>query len=356
MNLVFQGTRTPLPSFTLDLEATFSGRVHVVFGPSGSGKTTLVELVAGLRRPETGQVRLGEQVLFDAGSRVWVPPARRCVGYVPQDLALFPHRTVRGNLEYARHAGRDGAIPFEGVVAALEIGDLLDRPVHLLSGGEKQRVALGRALLSQPRVLLLDEPLSNLDGPLRLRLQRYIARVRDEFQVPMVLVTHDRAEALALGDEVTVLHHGRVLQQGPAAEVFGRPSTLAVASIVGTETVAPAVVGERRDGLVSVRLGGVSIWAPDPGGLAAGGEVFVCIRAEEVLVLGSPPGLSSARNVLPAVVVARHAEQGLWRVELDAGFHLNALVSRAAADELDLQPGRRVHAVLKAPAVHLVAR
>jgi molybdate transport system ATP-binding protein len=221
VNLRLAGVRLPMGAFTIEIDAVVTGRVTAVFGPSGSGKTTLLELIAGLRRPTAGLISLGGETLSGPGA--FVPPRSRGIGYVPQEGALFPHLAVRGNLLYGRiprGGGRPPGMTFEHVVEVLDIGGLLDRPVGSLSGGEQQRVALGRALLVAPRLLLLDEPLAGLDAALKERLMPYLQRVRDEFGVPMLVVTHSAEEVVALCDGVLVLERGRVRRTGPPAELF----------------------------------------------------------------------------------------------------------------------------------------
>lgn len=194
--------------FRLEAALSSSVRSLALFGPSGSGKTTLVEAIAGLRRPDRGHIRVAERTLFSSAERVDVPPHRRRIGYVPQDLALFPHMNVRRNVLYgAAHGTVTG---LDRVAAVLEIGPLLDRAVGDLSGGERQRVALARALMSSPDVLLMDEPLASIDLPLRRRIVPYLQRVRDELQVPVVYVSHDEEEVRAIGEWILRLDQGRV--------------------------------------------------------------------------------------------------------------------------------------------------
>jgi molybdate transport system ATP-binding protein len=225
--LHLQEIRLPLTGFTLELDVTIRGRVTALFGASGAGKTSLLDLIAGLRRPERARVQLGERVLTDTRTHRFVPPEKRRVGYVPQEGALFPHLRVRENLLYGCRRGRAGhevgrqhRSAFEPLVEVLELGRLLSRGIGQLSGGERQRVALGRALLASPELLLLDEPLASLDPDLKGRILPYLLRVRDEFGVPMLYVSHSPEEVVALCDEVLLMERGRVLRQGTPAELF----------------------------------------------------------------------------------------------------------------------------------------
>ena len=222
MSVELRQLRLPLARFTLEVDATLDGRVTAIFGASGAGKTSLLEVIAGLRRPSAGVVRIDGVTLTDAGARSFVAPERRAVGYVPQEGALFPHLSARRNLLYGCDAARPrpSGLTFDHVAAVLELSPLVDRAVGTLSGGEKQRIALGRALLAAPRLLLLDEPLAGLDAPLRERLLPYLARVRDEFAIPMLYVTHSPDEVVALCDDVLVIAAGRVAARGRPIDLF----------------------------------------------------------------------------------------------------------------------------------------
>ena len=205
-------------AFHLAVATQLRGRSIALFGPSGAGKTTILDAIAGLRRPQRGLIAVDDRVLFSSSDRIHVRPQARHIGYVPQDVALFPHMNVRRNLLYGRHPGTS---PELGRVAAmLEIEPLIDRPVHQLSGGERQRVALGRALMAGPFLLLLDEPLAAVDVPLRRRILPYLQRVRNEMHIPIVYVSHDRDEVRELADEVVIIEAGRMIAVGEPRAVL----------------------------------------------------------------------------------------------------------------------------------------
>ena len=220
MKLQLEKIRLPLRDFTLEIDAELGRPITGIFGPSGSGKTALLELVAGLRRPTAGVVRLNQKILLDAREKIFVRPRQRSLGYVPQDLALFPHLNVKRNLLYGFPAdsSADQLFTLQHVAEAMEIRPLLENPVTQLSGGEQQRVAFARAILSRPRLMLLDEPMSSLDIGLKQRLFPFLLRIRDEFGIPLIYVTHDAAELSALCDEVVVMERGRIIRRTSSIE------------------------------------------------------------------------------------------------------------------------------------------
>lgn len=356
MSLLLKNISLPLATFPLDVNVELHGRVTTLFGPSGAGKTSLLDLIAGLRPARSAFIQLGDRILTDVAKNFAVPTHQRGVGYVPQDLALFPHLSVRQNLLYGRKtdAPSDTRFRFEHVVEVLEIQSLVTRRVTELSGGEKQRVALARALLASPQLLLLDEPLASLDAPLKAKILPYFARIRDEFRVPMFCVTHDRLEALALADEIVVLAGGKVLQAGPILDVFNRPLNPEVAKLVGVETVLPGVIITTHEGLVTVEINGTKLTAVAPE--SSSQNVFVCIRGEDVILQRDADTATSVRNRLDARVKSLRPQGALVHVELDAGFPLTAVVTRPACVELDLREGQPIAALVKAPAVHLLPR
>jgi molybdopterin-binding protein len=364
---------------SLDVEIA-GGSILVVFGPSGAGKTTLLRLIAGLERPTAGRVAFDGSVWLDTRAGIWEPPQRRRVGIVFQEPTLFPHLTVGENIRYARalrpgggeavmstaedrshaepiavRAQSDGD-PIARISRLLRVTELEPRHPGALSGGEARRVALARALAANPRLLLLDEPFAALDAPTRARLRRDVRALLQSTGTPAILVTHDRGEAIAIGDSVAVVVGGRVRQTGAIEDVFGRPVDAEVAASVGVESVVPARVVEIADGVVAVAVGAVTLHAAERDVLAPGVQVYACIRAEDVALETRAAGEASARNHLPARVVHITAEGPIERIALDCGFPLDAVITRRSREQLRLEPGMTVTAVVKATSVHLVPR
>jgi len=217
MNLLLKNISLPLADFPLVIDVEIQTQVTAIFGPSGAGKTSLLDLIAGLRHPKSAFVQLGNRVLTDIAARLNVPTRNRQIGYVPQDLALFPHLSVHQNLKYGckTDGAPDSLFSYQHVIQVLEIESLVDRRVTHLSGGEKQRIALARALLASPQLLLLDEPLTSLDSNLKSKIIPYFTRIRDEFKLPILYVTHDWEEVRALCSEALIMDRGRILRREP---------------------------------------------------------------------------------------------------------------------------------------------
>ena len=212
--------KMPLTAFTLDVNLILGKSITALFGPSGSGQTSLLEAVAGLRKEISGKITIDRRDVFSSEAKLFLPPEKRFLGYVPQDLLLFPHRNVRKNILYGAAKSQDSAVTLESVADALEISHLLDRQIQHISGGERQRVALARALMTKPRLLLLDEPIAALDADLKKRILPHLRRIRDIFEIPILYVTHDLLDIITLCDEVVVLDQGRVAAQGIPGDIL----------------------------------------------------------------------------------------------------------------------------------------
>ena len=332
------------------------GPVTVLFGPSGSGKTTVLRALAGLDRSDEGTIVFGDETWLDTRRGVFVPARRRRIGLLFQDYALFPHLTARENVAFGLHAAGNAERErrTEEALALLKIEGLGARRPTELSGGQRQRVALARAIAPSPRLLLLDEPLSALDGPTREELRVELRALLLRLGVPAVVVTHDRIEALALGDRMAVMIDGRIRQHDRVVDVFERPADRDVARCVGVDTVLAGRIVGTGEGLVTVESHGLRLAAVD---LGLVGDVWVLLRAEDVVLERGGGARSSARNHLPGRVTAVTPEGPLVRVALACGdARLSALVTRASRTDLALEEGAEVVAVVKAPAIYLVPR
>jgi molybdate transport system ATP-binding protein len=318
--------------------------VTVLFGPSGAGKTTLLRLIAGLERPDSGSIVFRGEEWFGARS---LEPQKRRAGFLFQDYALFPHLTAEANVGFG---ARDRA-RIERLIRAFELDKLRGHFPRQLSGGQQQRVALARALAADPALLLLDEPLSALDAASRARTRQDLRRMLLESGVPSIVVTHDRAEAIALGDWIAVMIDGAIRQTGPVRDVFRRPADPRVAESLGVENILRAEIVARHAGLLTVAVGSAHLKCVDTG---ESGPVLACIRAEDVAVTREAHLDSSARNRVAGTVREVSIEGPLARIEIDCGFQLVALVTAQSAAELDLRPGENVCAVVKATNVHLL--
>lgn len=346
--------RRSLGSFRLDIRLqTDDGGVLALFGRSGAGKTSVISAIAGLLRPEDGHIRVAGQTLYDASRGIDLPAHRRRVGYVFQEGRLFPHLSVRDNLLYGfRRAPADGAPVHrpEHIIALLGIEALLARRPAALSGGEKQRVAIGRALLAQPRILLMDEPLAALDAPRRREILPYLERLRDDLRLPIVYVSHALDEVLRLANRMAIIDGGRVAALGTPEELSLEPALreLLGEGDPGSIIAARVIAHDAAFGLTTLAFSGGELRVP---GIDAppGSRLSLRIRARDVSIALWPPAGLSIRNVLPATVSAiRDESAALAEVTLDAGgCLLLARVTREAVQRLGLQPGLAVHALVK---------
>lgn len=346
--------RHRLPGFSLDIAFQAPAGVTALFGRSGSGKTTVINAVAGLLTPDDGQILLDGAVLLDQAAGVNLPRHRRGVGVVFQDARLFPHLTVRQNLLYGRWFARStSTVTFERVVDLLGIGALLGRRPGTLSGGEKSRVAIGRAILSNPRLLALDEPLAALDEARKAEILPYLERLRDDLSLPILYVSHAMAEVARLANTVVLIEAGRVTASGPTAQVLSDPATAHGLGLRDAGAILTArVAAQEKDGLTRLSAAAGPLWLPRVAA-PVGASLRVRILAQDVMLATVRPEGISALNILPATVRDLRMGEGPGAmVRLDAGGDmLLARVTRRSAEALALAPGRAVFAVLKAVSV-----
>jgi molybdate transport system ATP-binding protein len=341
-----------LGAFTLDAAVEAPPGLTVLFGPSGSGKTTLINAVAGLSRPDHGRIVVDDWVLLDTRARRVLPPHRRRIGYVFQEGRLFPHLSVRQNLLYGRWFAPRDAQPdsLSRVIEMLGIGDLLDRRPGALSGGEKQRVAIGRALLAAPRLILADEPLAALDEARKAEILPYFERLRDEVAVPILYVSHSSAEVARLATTVVALKAGRVVACGPPGEVLG--DVAAVGARGAASVLGARVVAHHADGLSELATAAGALWVPRVA-QAPGQSVRLRIPAQDVILSTARPEGLSALNILSGTIEGIRLGEGPGAlVTLAVGEdRLAARITRRSVAAMGLVAGQPCHAIIKSVAV-----
>ncbi|MBV6656347.1 MAG: molybdenum ABC transporter ATP-binding protein [Devosiaceae bacterium] len=338
-------------AFTLECAFTAPAGITALFGVSGAGKTTVLKAIAGLVTPDSGHIRLGERTLFDAGAKINAPIHTRRIGYVFQDARLFPHLTVAGNLRYgARKSADVSAGDVETMAEFLGLHDKLRRKPSGLSGGEAQRVAIGRALMSKPSLLLMDEPLSGLDENRRTEVLGLIERLQEQTGVPILYVSHAKDEVVRLAETVVVLANGRVQQEG-------RPDLLLEPSSAGATSHLPArlVAKNASDGLSELSVPGGRLLVPQVDA-PLGAQMSVGIASRDVIIARERPSGLSALNILPAVVAAIEEDAGdagpSVRLVLMVGdAQIEATITRRSRQLLELAPGQSVYAIIKAVAL-----
>jgi molybdate transport system ATP-binding protein len=351
--------------FELDLAFALRGGITILFGASGAGKTTLLDCIAGLTTPDSGRVTVGGRPLFDSDRGINIPIKNRNIGYVFQDLALFPHLSVESNVGYGL-AGidpRERELRIGRALESLGIADLRKRRPAQLSGGERQRVALARALVTGPSLLLLDEPLAALDLPVRMKIADDLRRSIQNLPIPVLYVTHSRDEVFMLGERLLVLERGKLIAEGTPHEVLSAPRGETVAQLAGFENIFDAqvasihedrgtmtcVVGSARFESAQVELETPLVRA-EPGA-----KLRVGISAGDILLATSAPVGLSARNILPGKVLSLSQRDTLIVARVDCGVELSVHLTLGARDSLELASGRQVWVIVKTHSCHLLA-
>ena len=346
------------PGFRLECSAEFRAGVTAVFGKSGSGKTTLLNCLSGIERPDEGRIDILGRRVYGDSPPTHLPPERRRIGYLMQEGCLFPHMSVAHNISYGHRLLPPGrrTVGTAEIISLLELTGLLERPVAGLSGGEAQRVALARALASCPDILLLDEPLSALDAPMRGVIIRYLKAVRAKLRIPMVLVSHSLSEVLALADEALVLSGGRAIAQGPPARVLVDPTVGALADYPDLENLLDGRIVRPSEGPRSgvVRVGAADLEAPDVHG-RAGEETTVAIGAADIIVSSVRPQGLSARNVVAARVTGLHPVGVRTVAYCDLGVSIAVELSPGAVSELQLREGSDIFLIIKSNSIKVLS-
>ncbi len=346
--------------FHLNVDFAVQPGITILFGASGAGKTTLLNCIAGVASPDSGRVECGDHVLFDSGTGVDVPISKRRIGYVFQSLALFPHLTAEENVAYglASLPGSERTKQIREVLGSFHIGHLGKRKPSEISGGERQRVALARSLVIQPRILLLDEPLAALDAAIKAKIVADLRAWNVQHGIPILYVTHSREEVFALGDRVIVLDRGKIIADGTPHKVIRAPRQETLAQLAGFEnvfSVKVTAVHEDR-GTLTCRLDNSSVELETPLVSAEVGTLLrVAISAGDILLAAAQPVGLSARNVIPGKVVSLEQRDVIIMATVDCGVEMQVQLTLAARDSLQLAGGRDVWLIVKTHSCHLLA-
>jgi len=341
--------------FSIDLSFVTREPVVALFGPSGSGKTSILEMIAGIREPQSGAIRFDGEALLDTSKAYGRPAHKRRIGTVFQDHLLFPHMTVQANLRYGRRWNRatTPTIDMGRVVTVLELGPLLSRYPAGLSGGERQRVALGRALLSHPRMLLMDEPLTALDDALKFRILAYLDRIVEEWRLPALFVSHSQTEVRRFAQWVVAIDHGRVIAEGTPTDALASPATLSLKNSSGPVNLLRLDDIRNAGGRWFGRVGDRTVQLPGPPP-SQSGAAYVQFLPETVLL--SPTDIQgiSARNHLTGTVRQVLAQGPMVFVGVDVGQIIWSEVTPSAVTDLGIAPGARMTCLIKSHSLHFV--
>jgi len=318
-------SRSDSAGFSLELEFQAAAGITVLFGPSGSGKTQTLDSIAGFVRPDEGRILLDDEILFDAATGVHLPPQARNCGYVFQNYALFPNMTLRQNLEFAaeRRPRLERHRRVNEMVDRFQLGDAAGRRPHEVSGGQRQRCSIARALIGAPRLLLLDEPAQGLDAPLRVELYEVLRQVRADFKTPVLLVSHDLEECFELGEEMLILRHGRIVQSGTPRAILDQPANLEVARLLGRFNLIPGQIRALDPGQKTsrVQIGEFELDGPYFPGRLKGDRVTVCVRPDQLKVSARNGRLQP--NQMPAEL-KRTIDKPQWvRLEFSDGISVD---------------------------------
>lgn len=345
--------------FVLDVAFDARAGITILFGASGAGKTTLLNCTAGLQDPDQGRISVGDRVFFDANQGLNLPVQGRNIGYVFQDLALFPHLTAEENIAYGLSdlASRDRRKRTSAILESFRISHLSTQKPGEISGGERQRVALARALVIDPCLLLLDEPLAALDAATKAKIIDDLRSWNNAHQVPILYVTHSREEVFALGEHVLALENGRIVAQGTPHEVMTAPRQESIAQLAGFENIFDAeVLSSHEDrGTMTCRLTGSQVELETPLVRAEiGSTLRIGIRAGDILLGTIQPQGLSARNIIPGRVISLDQRDVIVNARVDCGVEMNVQLTLAARDSLQLREGREVWLIVKTHACHLM--